>query len=78
MKRKHYSEEQIISILKEHCAGLSAEDVIRKHGIAHSALTKCPIATWYPVRERAKFSDYQRNLKLWCQFLARIEMLQDR
>jgi len=36
MKRKHYSEEQIINILKEHEAGLSAEDVIRKHGIAHS------------------------------------------
>jgi len=35
MKRKHYSEEQIINILKEHEAGLSAEDVIRKHGIAH-------------------------------------------
>lgn len=36
MKRKRYSEEQIIKILKEHEAGLSAEDVIRKHGIAHS------------------------------------------
>ena len=36
MKRKHYSEEQIINILKEHEASLSAEDVIRKHGIAHS------------------------------------------
>ena len=36
MKRKRYSEEQIINILKEHEAGLSAEDVIRKHGIAHS------------------------------------------
>ena len=28
MKRKHCSEEQIINILKEHEAGLSAEDVI--------------------------------------------------
>lgn len=36
MKRKHYSEEQIIGMLKEHEAGLSAEDVVRKHGIAHS------------------------------------------
>jgi len=36
MKSKRYTEEQIIGILKEHEAGLSAEDVIRKHGIAHS------------------------------------------
>ena len=36
VKRKRYSEEQIINILKEHEAGLSAEDVIRKHGIAQS------------------------------------------
>jgi len=35
MKRKRYSEEQIIGILKEHESGLSAEDLIRKHGIAH-------------------------------------------
>ena len=36
MKRKRYTEEQIIGMLKEHEAGLSAEDVVRKHGIAHS------------------------------------------
>ena len=36
MKRKTYTEEQIIGILKEHEAGLSAEEVVRKHGIAHS------------------------------------------
>jgi len=34
MKRKRYTEEQIIGILKEHEAGLSAQEVIRKHGIA--------------------------------------------
>ena len=43
MKRKHYSEEQIINILKEHEAGLSAEDVIRKHGIVH-----CTFHRWKP------------------------------
>jgi len=35
MKRKHYNEEQIIGILKEHEAGLPANEVIRKHGIAN-------------------------------------------
>ena len=34
MKRKRYTEEQIIGILKEHEAGMSAEELIRKHGIA--------------------------------------------
>ena len=35
MKRKHYTEEQIIGILNEHTAGLPANEVIRKHGIAN-------------------------------------------
>ncbi len=35
MKRKRYTEEQIITILKEHEAGMPANDVIRKHGIAN-------------------------------------------
>mgnify|MGYP003970420549 FL=1 len=34
MKRKLYSEEQIIAILKEAEAGPTVADVIRKHGIA--------------------------------------------
>ena len=32
MKRSRFSEEQIIGILKEHQAGLSAQDLCRKHG----------------------------------------------
>ena len=35
MKRKRYTEEQIITILKEYEAGMPANDVIRKHGIAN-------------------------------------------
>ena len=33
MKRKRYTEEQIIGILKEHEAGVPAQELIRKHGI---------------------------------------------
>jgi len=33
MKRRRFSEEQIIGILKEHQAGLSAAELCRKHGI---------------------------------------------
>jgi putative transposase len=35
IKRKRYTEEQIIGILKKHEAGMSAQDLIRKHGIAN-------------------------------------------
>jgi putative transposase len=35
MKGKRYTEEQIIGILKEYDAGMPAQDVIRKHGIAN-------------------------------------------
>ena len=34
MKRRRFSEEQIIGVLKEHQAGLSAADLCRKHGIS--------------------------------------------
>lgn len=33
MKRSRFSEEQIIGILKEHQAGLSAAQLCRKHGL---------------------------------------------
>lgn len=35
MKRKSYSQEQIIRILKEHEAGVPANEIIREHGIAN-------------------------------------------
>jgi len=44
MKRSRFSEEQIIGILKEHQAGLSAKDLCRKHGISD--------ATFYKWRSR--------------------------
>ena len=36
MKRKRYSEEKVISILKEHEAGASAADLSRRHGVAEN------------------------------------------
>ena len=35
MRKSRFSEEQIIGILNEHTAGLPANEVIRKHGIAN-------------------------------------------
>src|SRR5210317_1768463 len=38
MKRKRYSEEKIISILKEHEAGASVPDMARRYGIAENTI----------------------------------------
>lgn len=38
MKRKRYSEEQIISILKEHEAGAAAQDLGRRYGVATNTI----------------------------------------
>jgi putative transposase len=44
MKRSRFSDEQIIGILKENQAGLSALELCRKHGISD--------ATFYTWRKR--------------------------
>ena len=38
MKRKRYTEEKIISILKEHEAGASVSDMARRYGIAENTI----------------------------------------
>jgi putative transposase len=44
MRKSRFSEEQIIGILKEYQAGLSAAELCRKHGISD--------ATFYKWRSR--------------------------
>ena len=36
MKRKRFAEEQIISVLREHEAGMKTGDLARKHGISEA------------------------------------------
>lgn len=38
MKRKRFSEEKIIGVLKEHVAGAKADKICRRHGINRAAL----------------------------------------
>lgn len=40
MKRSRYADDQIIGILKEHEAGLSAAELCRKHGISDATFYK--------------------------------------
>ena len=40
MKRRRFSEEQIIGILKEHQAGATAADLCRKHGVSDATFYK--------------------------------------
>jgi len=38
MKRKRFTEEQIITVLREHEAGMKTGDLARKHGISEATL----------------------------------------
>lgn len=40
MKRRRFSEEQIIGILKAHAAGLSAKELCRRHGARDATFQK--------------------------------------
>jgi putative transposase len=55
MKRSRYSEEQIIGILKEHQAGMSARDLCRKHGISDATFYK-----WWSKYGGMEVSDARR------------------
>lgn len=38
MRQKRFTEEQIIGVLKEHEAGIKADDICRKYGISVQTL----------------------------------------
>ncbi len=59
MKRKRYTEEQIISILKEHEAGVPVAELARKHGFAEGTLY-----TWKSKFGGMEVSDAKRLKEL--------------
>lgn len=40
MKKSRFSDEQIIGVLKEHQAGMTAAELCRKHGISDATFYK--------------------------------------
>lgn len=40
MKRKRFTDEQIIGILKEHEAGTPVSELCRKHGVSDASIYK--------------------------------------
>ena len=56
MKRSRFSQEQIIGILKEHQAGMSAAELCRKHGVSD--------ATFYKWRSKYSGMDVSDAKKL--------------
>ncbi|WP_298428459.1 transposase, partial [Rhodoblastus sp.] len=40
MKRRRFSEEQIIAILKEHGSGVPVLELCRKHGVSDASIYK--------------------------------------
>ena len=55
MKRKRFSEEQIIAILREHESGFSTPDLFRKHGMSKGTFYawKAKLAAWTSPTRRS-------------------------
>ena len=69
MKRSRFTEEQIIGLLKEHQAGMSAADLCRKHGISD--------ATFYKWRSRYGGMEVSDAKKLLAESMMDVSTLKE-
>ncbi len=67
MKRKRYTEEQIISMLKEHEAGASVPDLARRHAVAENTIDR-----WKSKFAGMEVSDAKRLRELEAEKLKRL------
>jgi len=82
MKRKRYTEEQIISVLKEAEGGMAVQDLIRKHGISDATYynwkSKYSGLELSDLRRLKSLEDENRRLKkLVADQALDIQMLKD-
>jgi hypothetical protein len=61
MKRSRFTEEQIIGVLEEHQAGVSAADICRRHGISEATFY-----TWRSKYGGLEVSEARRLKALSC------------
>jgi putative transposase len=63
MKRRRFSEEQIVTILKEHELGTKAADLARKHGISEATKAKYGGLTVSEAKRLKSLEDENTKLK---------------
>jgi putative transposase len=82
MKRSRFTEEQIISILREHEAGAATTDVCRKHGISGATFYKWKakyggLDVSEAKRLRSLEDENRRLKKLLAETMLDVAMLKD-
>ncbi len=82
MKRRRFTEEQIIGILKEHEAGVSVAGLCRRHGVSDASIYKWKaryggLEVSEAKRLKALEDENNRLKKLLAEAMLDITMLKD-
>ncbi len=75
MKRKRYSEEKIISMLKEHEAGASLPDLSRRYGVVENTIYRWKSKYGgMEVSEARRLRDLEEENRRLKRLLAEVEL----
>ena len=82
MKKSRFSEEQIIGILKEHQAGIGAEELCRKHGISDGTFYEwrskyCGMKVFEAKRLKALGAENAKLKKLLAEHMLDVSTLKE-